>query len=239
VFDDIPKEEIFAVIDRTVADLLAAAVITGPPVDAIALAQKHLGMVVGLDKRQEQRGRAQRSGGRPQIYLRPEPTEERHQWTVAHEIGEHQKALLLERLGIAPERTGVMAGESLANLFAHRLLVPTAWFAAEAPGLDYHLLQLKERYRTASHELIAWRILDLPAPCIITVIDNDRVYKRRSNAWPVNKRLTAAEDLCRRWINEHGKPKVVRKGDRTVQGWPVHQTTWKREILRTVIDADG
>lgn len=239
MFDELPKEEVLSVIDRAVVDLLAAAGIAQPPVDAIALAQRHLGMVVGLDKRQERRGRAQRSGGRRQIFLRPEPSEERHQWTVAHEIGEHQKALLLEKLGIAPERTAAMAGESLANLFAHRLLVPTRWFTTDAPAHEYDLLRLKACYRTASHELIAWRFLDLPATCIVTVIDNDRVYKRRSNAWPVNKRLTPAEEECRLWVNEHGRPKVVRKAERTVQGWPVHQASWKREILRTVIDGEN
>src|SRR5213076_907356 len=116
---------------------------------------------------QPQRGRAQRAGGRKHIYLRPEPTEERHQWTVAHEIGEHLKVSLLERLGVESGQTRAMAGESLANLFAHRLLVPTCWFADEAPARDYDLLELKQRYRTASHEVIAWRFLDLPAGCIV------------------------------------------------------------------------
>src|SRR5437899_1309133 len=118
-------------------------------------------MEVCLDQRQPQRGRAQRSGGQKQIFLRPEPTEERHQWTVAHEIGEHLKAALLARLGMEPGQTRAMAGESLANLFAYRLLVPTCWFKSDAVEADFDLLQLKERYRTASHEVIAWRFLDL------------------------------------------------------------------------------
>ena len=236
MFDDIPRAEVQSVIDRAVTELLAAAGVQGPPVDAITLAQRHLGMVVCLDRRQEQRGRAQRSGGRRQIFLRPEPTEERHQWTVAHEIGEHQKAALLERLGVAPDQTQPMAGESLANLFAYRLLVPTSWFAADAPACGYDLLQLKQRFHTASHEVIAWRMLDLPEPCIITVIDNDSVRRRRSNAWPVNRQLAAAEEECRRGVNSQGRPQVVRRDNWTVQGWPVHQADWKREILRSVIE---
>jgi len=238
MFEDVPREQVHETVDRAVAELLAAAGMTEPPVDAIALAQRHLGMIVCLDRRQEQRGRAHRSGGRKQIFLRPEPTEERHQWTVAHEIGEHQKAALLERLGVAPDRTQPMAGESLANLFAHRLLVPSAWFAADAPSLSYDLLDLKERYRTASHEVIAWRMLDLPEPCIITVIDNDHVHRRRSNAWPINRKLSEAEEECRRYVNSYSRPRVVRSGTWTVQGWPVHQLDWKREILRSVMDGD-
>src|SRR5262245_17389272 len=133
MFDDLTRDEVTTAVDRLVNELLDAASVTAPPVDTIALAQRHLGMIVCIDRRQPQRGRAQRTDGRRQIFLRPEPNEERHQWTVAHEIGEHFKATLLERLRVPPEQTRAMAGESLANLFAYRLLVPGRWFAADAP----------------------------------------------------------------------------------------------------------
>src|SRR5216683_1024764 len=123
--EDMPREEVTTTIDKMVDELLDAATLTQPPVDTIALAQQHLGMVVVLDQRQPQRGRAQRTLGKKQIYLRPEPREERHQWTVAHEIGEHLKSELLARLGIEPSEARAMTGESLANLFAYRLLVPS------------------------------------------------------------------------------------------------------------------
>src|SRR5437868_9629605 len=113
--EELIREEVLEVVDGAVEELLHAAGIEAPPVDAIALAQRHLGMIICLDRRQPQRGRAQRAGGRKQIYLRPEPTEERHQWTVAHEIGEHLKVSLLQRLGIEPAQTRAMMGESLAN----------------------------------------------------------------------------------------------------------------------------
>ena len=61
-----------------------------------------------------------------------------------------------------------MTGESLANLFAYRLLVPTCWFVQDAKMLDYDLLALKQRYSTSSHEVLAWRFLDLAEPCIVT-----------------------------------------------------------------------
>ena len=119
MFDDMPREDVVAKVDRMIEELLRSAHIEQPPVDAIELAQGHLDMVICLDKRQAQRGRAQRAAGRKQIYLRPEPREERHQWTVAHEIGEHFKSELLSRLGMEPSETRAMAGESLANLFAY------------------------------------------------------------------------------------------------------------------------
>lgn len=239
MLEDMPREEMLRTIDRSVEELLEAARIGGPPVDAIALAQNHLGMVVCLDSRQPQRGRAQRSAGRKQIYLRPEPTEERHQWTVAHEIGEHMKSTLLARLGIEPDQTRAMAGESLANLFAYRLLVPTCWFADDTAAAGHDLLALKQRYRTASHEVLAWRWLDLPDPCIVTIIDNGTVSRRRSNGWRVTRRLEESEQECQRYVHEYSRHRVVQKDSWTVHGWPVHQADWKREILRSVVDEMG
>jgi Zn-dependent peptidase ImmA (M78 family) len=239
MIDDLPRDEVIAAVDQAVEELLDKAGIVVPPVDAIVLAQKHLGMVVCLDRQQRQRGRAQRAAGVRQIYLRPEPSEERHQWTVAHEIGEHLKADLLQRLGIVPGETPAMAGESLANLFAHRLLVPSRWFTEDASEQEYDLLELKRRYQTASHEVIAWRLLDLPEPCVVTIVDNDQISRRRSNSWPVrSRRLEPAEQQCQRRIHTSGRPQSLRQGDWAVQGWPVHRADWKREILRSVRDGD-
>jgi Zn-dependent peptidase ImmA (M78 family) len=238
--DDIPRDEVLAAVEAEVAGLLAAAGRTGPPVDAIALAQGHLGMTVLLDRGQRQRGRAQRAGGSPLVYLRPEHREERHQWTVAHEIGEHLRDRMFARLGIDPRTAHAMSGESLANLFAHRLLTPTPWFHADCRALGHDLPALKERYRTASHEVIALRWLDLPEPCVVAVIDNGRVAKRRANAARVNKKLSPAEEECRRLVADTGKPQCVRRGGWTVQGWPVYEDGWRREVLRSEVeDADN
>jgi len=236
VREEFEREEVVAVVDRTVEELLQRAGVVRPPVDALLLARRYLGMQVCLDERQAQRGRAQRSAGRAQIFLRPEPTLERHQWTVAHEIGEHLKADLLSRLGVEPSDVRPMAGESLANLFAYRLLVPTCWFAADAPACDYDLLALRQTYATASHEVIAWRFLDLPAACIVTIVDNGAIHRRRSNDWRVRRKLKPAEERCQRYVNESGRPQAVQEKGWTVQGWPVHREGWKREILRSVVD---
>jgi hypothetical protein len=236
--EDLQREEVADQIDRAVEELLQAAEFHEPPVNTVALAQRHLGIVLDPGGRQPRRREAQQAGGRRKLDLRPEPTEERRQWTVAHEIGEHLKPSLLQRLGIEPEQTRPLMGESLANLFAYRLLVPGCWFAADAPNLDYDLLQLKERYRTASHEIIAWRILDLPEPCIITILDNDHVSRRRSNAWQVRRKLEPPEQECQRYVHYYSRPRTVQEDGWTVQGWPVHQADWKREILRSVAGQD-
>lgn len=239
MIEELPRQEVLAVVDAAVEELLDAARWQEPPVDAIALAQRHLKMVVCLDRSQPQRGRAQRAAGKKQIYLRPEPTEERHQWTVAHEIGEHLKSAMLEKVGIAPGETPAMAGESLANLFAHRLLVPSRWFAGDAAEREYDLLALKRRYRTASHEVLAWRFLDLPEPCIVTVIDKGVVSRRRGNdGADAGERLASPEVRCQQRVHETGRASVVQAEGVRVQGWPVHREDWKREILRTVVDSD-
>jgi Zn-dependent peptidase ImmA (M78 family) len=143
---------------------------------------------------------------------------------------------LLRRLGLDPAETRAMSGESLANLFAYRLLVPSRWFAEDARSHDYHLIELKKRYRTSSHEVIALRFIDLPEPCIVTVIDNEKITRRKSNAWPARRRLEPAESKCQRLVHERGRPTVVREAGWTVHGWPVHQLDWKREILRSVVE---
>lgn len=232
--EDLPREDVTRAIDRMVDELFETAGIAQPPVDAIELAQKHLDMIVVMDERQPQRGRAQRALGKKQIYLKPEPREERHQWTVAHEIGEHLKSELLERLNIAPNEARAMIGESLANLFAYRLLVPTCWFAGDAKDSDFDLLALKKRYSTSSHEVIAWRFLDLAEPCSITILDNERITRRRSNAWPAKRALAPIEEKCWRQVHETGEATTERDNDWSVQGWPVHELEWKREILRSV-----
>ncbi len=234
--EDLSHEEVAVVVDRLVEELLAAANIQEPPVDALALACKQLGMEIFQDRDQPQRGRAQRSAGKQRIYLRPEPTPERQQWTVAHEIGEHLKPRLLERLGVPPEQTRALAGESLANLFAYHLLVPACWFTDDARSLDFDLLALKKRYATSSHEVIAWRFLDLPEPCIVTIVDNEQVQRRRSNAYAIRRQLEPVELECQQYVNYYSRPRVLRRDAWTVHGWPIHQADWKREILRSVVD---
>jgi Zn-dependent peptidase ImmA (M78 family) len=237
--EGLSSEEVHQAVDRAVRRLLDEAGVSRPPVDAIAIAQGHLKMEVCIDRGQPQRGRAQRAGGRKQIFLRPEPREVRHQWTVAHEIGEHLKVQLLADLGIEPGRTRAMTGESLANLFANRLLVPTDWLADEARNCGFDLAVLEEHFSTASHEVIAWRLLDLPEPCIITILDNNTIYRRRSNAWRIRKQLAPAEQTCQQQVHRTSRPAHVRERGWTVQGWPIHQVDWKREILRSVVDEEA
>jgi hypothetical protein len=211
--DDIEREDVLRAVDRTIAALLDRAKLVEPPVDAIALAENTLEIKLSD--------------------LDPEWSEERRQWTAAHEIGRSLKSQLLEQLGV--EGRG-FAGASLANLVAARLLTPTAWFAADAPAVDYDLLELKKRYGTASHEELAWRMLDLPEPCIITVLDDDTIRRRRGNALPAKRELSPAEKKCVKLIRHSNEPQSVRRDAWTVQGWPIPRESGSRIILRSQID---
>src|SRR5262249_52986409 len=137
-----------------------------------------------------------------------------------------------------PDERRPLMGESLTTLIASHLLLPTSWFSGDARRLAYDIAELKKLYATVAPDVIAWRLLDLAEPCIITIVDNDHVKRRRSHAWRVGREREAPERACQRYVNHSSQPRVVCADGWTVQGWPVHQPDWKREILRSVVDPD-
>ncbi len=237
--EDLSREEIVGVVERAVEELLGRAGVGGPPVDALALAERHLGMVVSVADGPSRRGKGRSAEGRSRLVLPADQSVERHQWTAAHAIGEHLRPDLLRGLGLEPQQARVLVGGSLPTLVAHRLLVPTCWWRDDAPALGHDVARLKERYRTAGNEVVALRLLDLPDPCVIAIVDNGHVHRRRSNAWRVSKRLEPAEQECQRYVNEYSRSHVVCRNGWTVQGWPFHRPDGKRAILRSVVDADA
>jgi hypothetical protein len=230
VIEELSHEDVVSCIDRAVEELLAEAGITGPPVDALAVA-RHLGLSV--EEGAAPRGRQRRAAATGPVVLRPEMSEEQRHAAVALVVGDQVRGALLGRLGLDAGQKRP-PGRSLLGLFADRLLVPAAWFTGDAPSCGYDLAELKSRYRTAAAEVIAWRLLDLPAACIITVVDDDKVHRRRSNAWRVKKQLEPAEQECQQHVARHGGPHEVRSAGWTVRGWPVPHAGWKRVILRSV-----
>ncbi|MGQ0637151.1 MAG: ImmA/IrrE family metallo-endopeptidase [Planctomycetaceae bacterium] len=217
-------------VDAAAIECLKRAQISGPPVDAFKLARR-LEIDVVVDAGQTSRGRLARVGGRPAIFIQPDDRLERQQWAVAHELGE---ALAHEACCEgAPDDLGASDREQLANLLATRLLLPADWFAHDARRLDCDLLQLKSLYETASHELIAWRLLDLHEPCVVTVFDQGRATRRRSNASDRAPPIDRRELGC--WQEAHRFSRALdrRSDPLRVQAWPVHEPGWRREILRT------
>ncbi len=240
-------EELTAGLDRVVENTLAHGGIQTPPVDAFALARA-LGLALAWDDRQEGRARYVRLSGRragaarATILLRPDPRFERQQWAVAHEIGEHVACHVFAQWGVDPRETSPDTRETVANNLAGRLLLPTAWFVADAAACHWDLIVLKARYRTASHELIARRMLECPPPVIISIFDHRKIIFRRSNLPGRAPPASTAEMDCWRDVHCGEHPQQVQAGPRLIQGWPIHEEGWKREILRTELDdwtADG
>ena len=240
---EIPREELSAGLDAVASELLADARVDAPPVDALLLARA-LGITVAWDDYQQGRARYVRLGGsvgrppEPTILLRPEPRPERRHWAVAHEIGEHVAHRVFAVLLVDPREVAPGARNTVANHLAGRLLLPTQWFAADAAACGWDLGQLKTRYATASHELIARRMLELPPPVIITIFDHGQLSLRRSNVPGCVPVPCSAEMACWHIAHDHNHPHQTPDGPRSIQAWPVHEPGWKREILRTELELD-
>ncbi len=222
-------------VDQWVQNLLERAEIGEPPVDAFRLAGA-LGIVVAWDRRQTNRARLVRlpgrstAGPRSGIFLQPGDRPERLHWAVAHEIGEHIAPEFLTQCEVLGDVADNTARERLANLLAGRLLLPTCWFEPDVAHLDGAIDLLKARYPTASHELIARRMLELSAPLVVTIFDQGRLHFRRANC-PASRRLTPLEIEC--WAQVHRSGVAVERRDEhlRVRGWAIHEPGWKREIV--------
>ena len=153
---------------------------------------------------------------------------------VAHEIGEYAACRVFVQWGV-DVREVCLAAEEVANCLAGRLLLPTEWFLADAAVVGWDLASLKAQYSTASYELIARRMLECPPPVIVTIFDHRRVSFRRSNLPGRVPPPSPAEMACWRVVHDSA-PRQIDDGPRTIQGWPVHEPTWKREILRTEVE---
>lgn len=227
----VPKSEsAAAAVDAVVGELLNSAQIIAPPVDAIRLSRQ-LGLVLAWDQSLAGRARTKRIGGASCVFLRPEPRPERRQWAVAHELGEVMMPRIFDRIGCDPAEIPADQREQVANEFAARLLLPARWFHAAASECGGDLLRLKRRFSTASCELIAMRWLDLPTPTRVSIFDQGRLTRRRSNRPTAELPWTRLEDECWGAVQRSREPSSIEHADGTVRGWPLDEPNWRREIV--------
>lgn len=241
---EIPAEQVQFAVEAIARETLAEAVVTSPPVDALLLAER-LGLVVARDAGGETRARFVRLGGsavgaQETILLSDDPRPERRQWAVAHEIGETRAARVFAHLGVDPVEAPVSAREAVANRLAGCLLLPRDWFASAGAELDWDLIEMKDRFNTASHELIARRMLEMPLPVIITLADQGRTVWRASNRHFRTPSLTPAERDAWRAAHELGRAarcesRELPDGVDDIRAWPIHEPGWRREIVRTAL----
>jgi Zn-dependent peptidase ImmA (M78 family) len=245
MLSEIPDDEFAAALDACAAEVLWEAGVNGPPVDALAVAEG-LQLVVTRDYSMPNRGRFVRladreenGGGVGTIVVGIAERPEREQWAVAHEIGESIAYRVFERLGVAFDEALPTSRELVANRLASALLLPRRWIALDGREHDWDLLELKERYSTASHELIARRMLEMRPPIVITVCDQGRVHWRRSNVSSRPPDLLREEKSVWHEVHETGLPMCetldAETGLERIQCWPVHEPEWKREIIRSAI----
>lgn len=237
---EVPPEQYAAVLDDVAIHILSQAGITSPPIDPFVLA-RILGITVAEDADQAERARyvrlCIRRGRRPvpAVLLRPEERRERFHFALAHEIGEHLAHDVFSRLGATPTEAPANTREDVANHLAGRLLVPTDWFLEDGIACGWDLFQLKARYTSASHELLARRMLGLPPQVIITIFDKGRLSFRQSNLPGRAPPLAEAEKACQERTNQDGVVSERECPPLRVQAWPIHEPDWKREILRTEV----
>lgn len=255
---EIPDEQVRKALDGAAREILLAAGVERPPVDAFGVAER-LGMIVARNRASlagelQPRARFVRLGaGAPlaaaatacspggnqgAILVADDPRRERRQWAVAHEIGESRAYRVFSELGVDPCEAPVAAREAVANRLAGALLLPRDWFLRDGVTADWDLLDLKAIYASASHELIARRMLEMPAGVIVTLADQGQPVWRRSNRLARPPQLTAAERSA--WIAAHdgGQPVQCERselpdGIDDVRAWPIHEEGWRREIIRT------
>lgn len=221
-------------IDGVVGEMLRDASWKEPPVDVIELAET-LEVSVFEQEQMEVRGKLIRQEtGRDVIVVRAESWEERSQYSVAHELGERYAEAVCLRAGEDFESLTARFVEELAHRFAHRLLCPDPDFRRDAATCGYDLYELKEKYETASHEVIAYRMLHVDIPTVVTVLDNERLARRDANFSGFRFReLEPFEEEVWQKAHKSGQPESECRGNVFVQAWPVWEDGFKREILRT------
>jgi Zn-dependent peptidase ImmA (M78 family) len=243
MLSEIPDDELAGALDACAAEAIWEAGVIEPPIDALVVADG-LGLIVTHDDAMQHRGKfvhlaEQGGGGQATIVVGQSERPEREQWTIAHEIGESIAYRVFQRLGIPFCEVLPASREQVANRLASCLLLPKRWFALDGRDCDWDLLSLKDRYATASHELIARRMLEMSRPVVITICDLGRVHWRRSNVTARPPSLLPEEIAVWRETHETGFPSETaldaETGLENVRCWPIHEPGWKREILRSAI----
>ena len=181
------------------------------------------------------------AAGQGTIVVGPAERPERMQWAVAHEIGESVAYRVFAALGVrpttAPEecpRAGRQSPRQLPALAAR--LVCRRWTAARLGPVRAQAVAIA----TASHELIARRMLEMPPPIVVTLCDLGSVRWRRTNAGSRPPQLLPEESTVWRECHESGEPASATldpatTGLESIHAWPIHEPDWKREILRSAI----
>ena len=217
-------------IDSIVPEILKRAKIEAPPIETLQVARA-LEIEIVFDADQSTRARQKSLSGQKVIFLKPDQRPERLHWAAAHELGEIHAWQIFDRVGMDANDAPEGLREQVANLFATRLLLPETWFRSDANGGSADLFDLKRLYKTASHELIARRLMKIDPDLVLTILDQGKATTRQ-NGWGRRlPSLTQLERECWEAIHASGGREEISESGCRVRGWAIHEPEWKREIL--------
>ncbi|HEY1191085.1 MAG TPA: hypothetical protein VGE74_25855 [Gemmata sp.] len=237
---DFSQEELVELVDRLVAGMMERAGVTAGPVDALAVAEHHLGIPIEyVEPAEEDESGRRRPRSRPHgsgITLTTDMSDELQQRAAAGGIAQLLIPEIMHKLGVPAGAESKSLVTHIRGLVVPRVLIPTRLLRATLRDCKYDVPALKNVFRTASMELIALRLLDLDSPCVIAIVDDGVVATRRGNQTAAPRQLSAAEQECVEQVTESDQPHRARVGEWTAWGWPVPDRPFRRIILRAVPD---
>ncbi|MDY3554089.1 hypothetical protein R5W24_003206 [Gemmata sp. JC717] len=237
---DFSHEELVEIVDRLVAGLIERAGVTAGPVNALHLAEYHLGIPVEFVEPAEDDGSGRRRPrSRPAgngITLTTDMSEEAQQRGAAGGIANLLIPDIMHKLGIPAGAEGKPFVTHVRGLIVPRVLIPTRLLRAALRDCKYDVPALHRVFSTASMEMVALRLLDLDSPCVIAIVDDGVVATRRGNQMQVARQLSDAERECVERVTELELPHRARVGEWTAWGWFVEGRPFRRIIVRAVPD---
>jgi hypothetical protein len=237
---DFSQEELIDAVERLVAGMLERAGVTAPPVNAMAIAENHLGIPIEWVEpaeeddtgRRRPRARTQSSG----ITLTYDMTNEQQQRVAADGIARVLMMDVFRKLNVIPGSESKQFASHVRSLTAARVLIPTRLLRSVLRECKYDVPAIQKHFSTVSMEAVAARLLDLEELCVISVVDDGVVASRRCNRFSVSRKLEPAEQECVDRIMELDLPHRARTKDWTAWGWPVPNRPFRRILLRAVPD---
>ncbi len=73
---------------------------------------------------------------------------------------------------------------------------------------------------------------------IVTIFDEGRISLRRSNVPGRVPPPSPVELRCWQQVHSQNLPAQATDAAQSIRGWPVHEKSWKREILRTEVELE-
>jgi hypothetical protein len=88
--------------------------------------------------------------------------------------------------------------------------------------------------------MIARRMLEMPPPVIVTLADHGKKVWRKTNYCFNTPPMTSAEIDVWKIAHERGQSarcdaRELPEGIDDVRAWPIHETDWRREFVRTAV----